>query len=1156
MPGIQTFYVKQSFNATDESTSVTSGALVSLGGLGVTGTFNLGGLFVSYNTTDAVSTTSGALQTYGGMGIAKKLYVGDAIFGRSTIDATGANMGALQLLGGASILKSIYIGGNAYLNGNFAMASTTDSSSTSSGSFVTSGGVGIAKSLYVGMTTSLGGQVNMLSTVNSTSTDTGGLIISGGVGVAGTVSASGLKLVNTVTTIDTDGTLAANSDSNLATQRATKTYVDTLASLIKNPTGFPTTTTSTISVDNAQRQFTIAPVTTSFDYYIGNVKYTKSAAETITINDVTGLHYIYYNGATLSETVNFSYDLIASNAYIAVVYWNSSHAVFVHMGDQRHGCSMSPDTHYNLQYSVGTAYITGITPANFVIGDGSLDSHAEFTITSGTIMDQDLIITIASKATISTTMKCLYLDGVGWTYETATGAFNSDGTKLFYNYNNAGSWSLVGLTDNNYVIGHIVATNDGTSVAIIGQTQYSSIIAAQQGAANEISNLYLVNLPFEDWVFVASIIYQSNSTFANASKGAIVLNASGTNYIDWREKKLNSSAGTPTSHGTLSGLTNDDHLQYVTVNGRSTDVVVMNNTANVSGTTGGAVRVLGGAYIAKTLTVGGDLNVSGALGFSSAHILATDESTSVTSGALVVDGGVGIAKNAHIGGIATISNSTEATAVGTGALIVSGGISATKNLHVGGLTVLDNTTESSTFNDGSLVVDGGVGIVKNLNVGGAVGVTGIATILNTTNSTTSSDGAFIVDGGVGVVKNLNVGGTVGVTGIATILNTTNSSSPSDGAFIVDGGVGVVKNLHVGGLTVLDNTTESSTFNDGSLVVDGGVGIVKNLNVGGAVGVTGIATILNTTNSTTSTDGAFIVDGGVGIVKNLNVAGIATVLNTTNSTTFADGAFVVDGGVGIAKNLNVGENVGIVGTTSITNTTNATSATTGALVVSGGLGIASDTVMGGLLSVKITTESTSATSGAMVISGGAGIVGNMHVGSTTVVASTNNATDASSGAVQIAGGIGVAKDIVSNGNSIQISNNYGKTEERIITTSLPVIVAQSATATIDTLTVSDPITVKVLISGYDNETKTFTAVCESTFVFMLDGTAVVSLTGDHGSPESLYWNKANGWEFVAGAFTFTDEGSGVVNIKFTHNGTKTESLYIGSIKINTTIGIVP
>lgn len=1043
MSGIQSYFVQQKFLLTSDSTSSATGSIIVAGGIGINKNANIGGNVTIYSTSESTSSTSGALNIYGGLGISKKLYVGDTVnitntltattgVFTSTEDSTDSLTGSIQIAGGISVKKNLYVGGNLDVTGNLefetsAIVSTNDSTSTSSGALIVHGGVGIAKSLYLGgvanllstvavsdttdssssvtgsvtiagglglskklyigdalhvsgsvfandttdstSTTTGGVQVlggvgiakklyvgdntviskalSVLSTDASTSTSSGSVVIAGGMGLAGTLYSTGLNLTNTVTSIDLDTTLAAASDSNLSSQKAVKTYVDTsinnFATLIDNPTGFPNTTDSAITTTDGTREVTIAPTSASFDYYITNVKYTKSTSESIVISNVSGEHFIYYNGATLSETTTFSDALLISYAYIASVYWNATTSKFVHVGDERHGISMSPYTHRDLHYGLGTVFVSGLTPADFTIGDGSLDSHAQFSISSGVILDEDLKLAITAKPQTGS-IRLLYLSGTIWTYSTTTGAYYSDNTKLSYNKNDSGTWGLQAVTDGNYVLGHIVSTNDHLHSVILGQNEYTTISEAQQAAANELSSLYLVGLPLEDWMFVATVIYQSNSTYANAMKGRVVEVSTGVDFIDWREKKLNSTAGAPTSHSNLSNLTADDHLQYVMVNGRVTDTTKINNTADTTGTSSGALQVFGGVSISKKLYVGDTMTSAKGV------FLDTTQSTDSVTGSVIIAGGLGVSKNLYVGG----------------------------NLDVAG------SLEYET-----------------------------ASITSTDDATSTSTGALKVVGGAGFGKSIYVGSN------ATIL----------------------------GKLYADDTTDATSTTTGGVQILGGVSIAKALYIG----------------------------------TNLNVAGTGVISDTTESTSTDTGAFKVSGGLGLAKSLYVG-NKGYFGATD-----NTTSSSTGSLVITGGLGIGSDVFIGGEL--------------------------------------------------------------------LEIKNAWGQSEERVRNLSSVITVAHTASATVYSLTVTDPVTVNVKISGYDSSTKAYTCICDTTYVFSVEDTAVVSLTGSAGTPENLLWSHTtSGWNFASGAFSFVDNGSGSVDIKFSNNGSKDAELTISTVKINKLIGI--
>lgn len=632
---------------TSSATSTDSGAIVVSGGVGIKENVYVGGIFHAFNTSGSTSTNSGSIIIGGGAGIKENVYVGgnEYITGTlsviNTSSSTSTGSGSIVIGGGIGIKENMYVGGNENLTGILSVINTTSATSTSTGAIVVSGGVGVKENIYAGgiihaiNTTSatstdtgsvvvsgglgvkenvhiggnekITGNVSILSTSQSTSTNSGSLVVGGGMGVGGVVYSGGLNLDNsqTVTSVSTNVDLDANSDSVIPTQRAVRTYVNQLATLLNNPTGFPNTTDSSISTDDQSRTFSISPVNGSFNYYINNVRYTKTAVDSIEIENTTGIHFIYYDGSTLQSTMVFTLDLFSIFAYVASLYWNATASKFIHVGDERHGTSMSPDTHRDLHYGLGTVYISGLTPGDFTIGDGSSDDHAIFTIGGGVILDEDLSLDIAGKEETLAEIRCLYITPSGWNSHTTNGAYWSDGNTLMYNSVN-GQDGLAPVTDGYYVLGHLLATNDTKMSVILGQNQYATLDEAQRAAANEITSINLTGLPIEDWLFVASVIYQSNSTFTNSMKGRIVEVAAGSNYIDWREKKLNSTVGTSNSHSGLSGLTNDDHIQYVRVSGRSTDIVTITNTISSTSATTGAIQVSGGMGIGKDIYIGGE----------------------------------------------------------------------------------------------------------------------------------------------------------------------------------------------------------------------------------------------------------------------------------------------------------------------------------------------------------------------------------------------------------------------------------------------------------------------------------------------------------------------------------------------------------------------
>ena len=103
------------------STNSTTGALVVVGGTGITGAVNIAGITTVSNTTESTSTTSGALIVSGGTGIAKNLNVGGnvVITGNLTVNGQQTIIGTTDL----TIIDSVI---NLHTQANLAPLTTND----------------------------------------------------------------------------------------------------------------------------------------------------------------------------------------------------------------------------------------------------------------------------------------------------------------------------------------------------------------------------------------------------------------------------------------------------------------------------------------------------------------------------------------------------------------------------------------------------------------------------------------------------------------------------------------------------------------------------------------------------------------------------------------------------------------------------------------------------------------------------------------------------------------------------------------------------------------------------------------------------------------------------------------------------------------------
>jgi hypothetical protein len=328
------------------------------------------------------------------------------------------------------------------------------------------------------------------------------------------------------------------------------------------------------------RTLKISPASTSFDYFIGGIRYTEVDTMSQQITDTDGLHMIYIDSeGTLAANAGPSESeidrVIEDDCIIAFVMWDSA------AGDGRlmpelHGYNMAPDTHHWIHDNIGAVYKEGMALADFVISNGADNEDAQFSIAEGEFYDEDVEVAL-SAISKTTGSQIWYLDTGVWKFTTSlNGAYKvlnaGVGANLVFN-DVTGAGTLTTCTNNRYVLCHIFATNvtddDGTDpkyIALVGQAQYLSGNAARVGADTEINNLVSGSLPLPELVPLATVIFQTGG-YANDARARVVLTDSGDEWVDWRGSNIVASGGSISDHGSLAGLADDDHQQYTLVDG-------------------------------------------------------------------------------------------------------------------------------------------------------------------------------------------------------------------------------------------------------------------------------------------------------------------------------------------------------------------------------------------------------------------------------------------------------------------------------------------------------------------------------------------------------------------------------------------------------------
>jgi len=336
----------------------------------------------------------------------------------------------------------------------------------------------------------------------------------------------------------------------------------------KEPTGFPNRTDSVMTFDDVTREFAIDPVGTSFDVYVKGRKYIRSGTQSVILSNDSGNHYIYFDvDGSLTSTIIFDPSLFENNAFVSIIYYNTNTSTHSYFADERHGLVMDGVTHGYLHTVFGARYISGLALQNFEI-DGTGDSgiEAQFEGDVGSIRDEDILISLDASAY----MPVLFREGLQWRKKTAdafpviyNGTAGYTGTRLAYNQFTGGAWQLTEVTNGDFVLCHVFATNDYENpyVAILGVNSYTTTPSARAAAETEISSLS--GLPFAEFVAVGTVIFQTNSAYTNAPKARVRSAAAGENYVDFRGEQLYTPSGIATSHSLLSNLSSDDHPQYV-----------------------------------------------------------------------------------------------------------------------------------------------------------------------------------------------------------------------------------------------------------------------------------------------------------------------------------------------------------------------------------------------------------------------------------------------------------------------------------------------------------------------------------------------------------------------------------------------------------------
>ncbi|KKK54115.1 hypothetical protein LCGC14_3087990, partial [marine sediment metagenome] len=316
----------------------------------------------------------------------------------------------------------------------------------------------------------------------------------------------------------------------------------------------------------------------TFDYYIYGIKYTKNAQEDIVIASTSGLHVVYYDGSTLSQIANPSesqFDsIIIDNVLVATLYWNETNTTLYLVADERHGAVMSGETHHWLHDNIGANWKSGLTASGYTLSTKS-DAALQFDVSDGKFYDEDLEIDIADAVDATgqyeqvlqspAEIPVLFRAGdPGHWREQAASTLpyinGGDNTNLQYNSVAGSTWGQTAVANTKFVTYTLISTNDWMYPIkmVQGNTQYESKAAALENAEDEM--IAWGTLPSAEFDILFRFILQTG-VYAGVKNAQII------EVTDFRMAHVSGVSAAAQDHGTLAGLNDDDHAQYVLADG-------------------------------------------------------------------------------------------------------------------------------------------------------------------------------------------------------------------------------------------------------------------------------------------------------------------------------------------------------------------------------------------------------------------------------------------------------------------------------------------------------------------------------------------------------------------------------------------------------------
>jgi hypothetical protein len=689
-----------------------------------------------------------------------------------------------------------------------------------------------------------------------------------------------------ITSFSSDGTLTANSDSYVSTQKAVKTYVDTeIGALDLSASGVITTGTENRLAFYAASGITLSQTANTLRWDPDtDTLYTKNltVATDVVVDGATELN----GNLTVDADVTITGDVTAATLNTTEIFYDGTGLVKFSAGSDFVFDVVGEINAGGAKLTNIAAPVNGTDAVNKTYVDGAASAFS-----GGTVPNQTTF-SAGQAASNTASGSVIITGGLG-----VSGNIYA-GSDIYIN----GSAVLTSLSGgfNGGTLSGVVYINNGT---VSGSISSGALrVAGGVGIAKTLN--------------VGGDATFNGIRFGN---GATAGNGYSQNVAVGGGTGINSPLGTNVSGVNLIAIGYSTLGQVFDVN----DSIAIGNQVMANKTGGSANIGIGTDALIENQSYG---NV--AIGYLAGNALLTGDNNVIlggNSGSTINSTSNNVIISDGAGGVKLQFNSSSAmgvaganygdagqvlTSQGNGAAPLWSAPSGFTGGTVSGAAIFTNNTASSTSGTGAVTLtQGGLGVFGNINAGGVIA--GLSIQSTPIGSTTRSTGAFttlaanaqvtfsagiasgstgagtvVVTGGVGVSGALNVGSSLSAGGQATFTQNATANNTSSGSVVVTGGMGVSGTVYAAAFNgpLTGNVTGTVTGNAGT--VTNGFYTTSSFNLG----TTSIA--VNRASATISLTGVNI-DGSAGSAT--TATQFATVTQPTYSESLRANRNITGGG---------------------------------------------------------------------------------------------------------------------------------------------------------------------------------------------------------------------------------------------------------------------